>query len=155
ARRRESPRRCRSRRGAIVGGTLSRLAADGRPEQLAEGGPEPPGGSRGRDRPARRGDPAPARPADRPRRRTRRRAGAAAGDRRPLGADVAAGGADPDPRRRLAGRRPAAPAAKPPGLDAVESPRFSIVTPVYETPVEILWSMIESVLAQTFGDWEL
>ncbi len=35
------------------------------------------------------------------------------------------------------------------------APRFSIVTPVYETPTDILWWAIESVLAQTFGDWEL
>jgi glycosyltransferase involved in cell wall biosynthesis len=37
----------------------------------------------------------------------------------------------------------------------VAAPRFSIVTPVYETPTGVLWSTIESVLAQTFGDWEL
>jgi O-antigen biosynthesis protein len=35
------------------------------------------------------------------------------------------------------------------------APRFSIITPVYETPIDVLWSAIESVLAQTFGDWEL
>jgi GT2 family glycosyltransferase len=35
------------------------------------------------------------------------------------------------------------------------APRFSIVTPVYETPTDVLWLAIESVLAQTFGDWEL
>lgn len=35
------------------------------------------------------------------------------------------------------------------------APRFSLVTPVYETPSEILWLTIESVLAQTFDDWEL
>ncbi len=35
------------------------------------------------------------------------------------------------------------------------APRFSVVTPVYETPPKILWSAIESVLAQTFEDWEL
>lgn len=35
------------------------------------------------------------------------------------------------------------------------APRFSIVTPVYETPIGVLWSTIESVIAQTFGDWEL
>lgn len=34
-------------------------------------------------------------------------------------------------------------------------PRFSIVTPVYETPADILWETLESVRAQTFGDWEL
>jgi glycosyltransferase involved in cell wall biosynthesis len=37
----------------------------------------------------------------------------------------------------------------------VAPPRFSIVTPVYETPTAVLWSTLESVLAQTFGDWEL
>jgi glycosyltransferase involved in cell wall biosynthesis len=37
----------------------------------------------------------------------------------------------------------------------VAAPRFSLVTPVYETPTEILWLTIESVLAQTFDDWEL
>jgi glycosyltransferase involved in cell wall biosynthesis len=37
----------------------------------------------------------------------------------------------------------------------VAAPRFSIVTPVYETPGEILWLTIESVLSQTFDDWEL
>jgi len=34
-------------------------------------------------------------------------------------------------------------------------PRFSIVTPVYETPSDVLWLTVESVLAQTFEDWEL
>jgi O-antigen biosynthesis protein len=37
----------------------------------------------------------------------------------------------------------------------VAPPRFSIVTPVYETPVEVLWEMLESVRGQSFGDWEL
>jgi O-antigen biosynthesis protein len=37
----------------------------------------------------------------------------------------------------------------------VAAPRFSIVTPVYETPTDVLWSTIDSVLSQTFGDWEL
>lgn len=35
------------------------------------------------------------------------------------------------------------------------SPRFSVITPVYETPSKILWLTIESVLSQTFEDWEL
>lgn len=35
------------------------------------------------------------------------------------------------------------------------APRFSIVTPVYNTPRRVLWEMLESVLTQTFGDWEL
>ncbi|HVT00569.1 MAG TPA: glycosyltransferase [Solirubrobacterales bacterium] len=35
------------------------------------------------------------------------------------------------------------------------APRFSIITPVYETPTDVLWLAIESVLAQTYGDWEL
>jgi GT2 family glycosyltransferase len=34
-------------------------------------------------------------------------------------------------------------------------PRFSIVTPVYETPAGVLRSMLDSVRAQTFTDWEL
>jgi glycosyltransferase involved in cell wall biosynthesis len=37
----------------------------------------------------------------------------------------------------------------------VPPPRFSIVTPVYETPGDVLWLTIESVLAQTFENWEL
>jgi glycosyltransferase involved in cell wall biosynthesis len=37
----------------------------------------------------------------------------------------------------------------------VANPRFSIVTPVYETPSKILWLTIESVLSQTCEDWEL
>jgi O-antigen biosynthesis protein len=37
----------------------------------------------------------------------------------------------------------------------VARPRFSIVTPVYETPVDVLWEMLESVRRQSFGDWEL
>jgi glycosyltransferase involved in cell wall biosynthesis len=35
------------------------------------------------------------------------------------------------------------------------SPRFSIVTPVYDPPDDVLRAMIDSVLAQTFQDWEL
>jgi O-antigen biosynthesis protein len=34
-------------------------------------------------------------------------------------------------------------------------PRFSILTPVYETPARVLWEMLESVRTQTFEDWEL
>jgi GT2 family glycosyltransferase len=37
----------------------------------------------------------------------------------------------------------------------VSEPRFSIVTPVYETPAEVLHEMLDSVRAQTFPDWEL
>jgi GT2 family glycosyltransferase len=37
----------------------------------------------------------------------------------------------------------------------VASPRFSVVTPVYDTPAGVLWAMLESVHTQTFGDWEL
>jgi GT2 family glycosyltransferase len=37
----------------------------------------------------------------------------------------------------------------------VAEPRFSIVTPVYNTPAAVLWAMLESVRTQTFGDWEL
>ncbi|MFN8215855.1 MAG: glycosyltransferase [Solirubrobacterales bacterium] len=35
------------------------------------------------------------------------------------------------------------------------APRFSVLTPVYNTPAPVLWAMLESVLTQTFGDWEL
>lgn len=35
------------------------------------------------------------------------------------------------------------------------APLFSIVTPVYEPPVDVLSAAIDSVLAQTFTDWEL
>ena len=35
------------------------------------------------------------------------------------------------------------------------APRFSIVTPVYEPPVDVLAETLDSVLAQTYGDWEL
>jgi GT2 family glycosyltransferase len=37
----------------------------------------------------------------------------------------------------------------------VKSPRFSVITPVYDTPADVLWAMLESVRTQTFGDWEL
>lgn len=35
------------------------------------------------------------------------------------------------------------------------SPRFSILTPVYETPAPVLERMLRSVRHQSFGDWEL
>lgn len=35
------------------------------------------------------------------------------------------------------------------------APRFSVLTPVYNTPARVLWEMLESVRSQTFGDWEL
>jgi len=37
----------------------------------------------------------------------------------------------------------------------VAAPRFSILTPVYDTPADVLWAMLESVRTQTFDDWEL
>jgi GT2 family glycosyltransferase len=37
----------------------------------------------------------------------------------------------------------------------VDGPRFSILTPVYETPARVLWEMLESVRTQSFPDWEL
>ena len=37
----------------------------------------------------------------------------------------------------------------------MSAPRFSVVTPVYDTPADVLWAMLESVRAQSFGDWEL
>lgn len=35
------------------------------------------------------------------------------------------------------------------------APRFSILTPVYETPAEVLRAMLRSVAAQRCGDWQL
>jgi len=37
----------------------------------------------------------------------------------------------------------------------VSGPRFSVLTPAYDTPAPVLWQMIESVRTQTFEDWEL
>jgi GT2 family glycosyltransferase len=37
----------------------------------------------------------------------------------------------------------------------VATPRFSILTPVYETPAGVLHKMLRSVRRQSFGDWEL
>jgi GT2 family glycosyltransferase len=37
----------------------------------------------------------------------------------------------------------------------VPEPRFSVITPVYDTPADVLWAMLESVRTQTFPDWEL
>ena len=34
-------------------------------------------------------------------------------------------------------------------------PRFSILTPTYDTPPDVLGAMLESVRRQSFGDWEL
>jgi glycosyltransferase involved in cell wall biosynthesis len=38
--------------------------------------------------------------------------------------------------------------------DSGRSPLFSIITPVYDTPLDVLEETVDSVLAQTFGDWE-
>ena len=35
------------------------------------------------------------------------------------------------------------------------SPRFSVLTPIYETPPAVLAAMLKSVERQSFGDWEL
>ena len=35
------------------------------------------------------------------------------------------------------------------------TPRFSILTPVYDTPADVLEAMLKSVLRQRLGDWEL
>ncbi len=34
-------------------------------------------------------------------------------------------------------------------------PRFSVITPVYETPLDVLAAMLDSVRGQSFADWEL
>ena len=35
------------------------------------------------------------------------------------------------------------------------SPRFSVITPVFDPPAEVLRATIECILNQTFADWEL
>jgi glycosyltransferase involved in cell wall biosynthesis len=37
----------------------------------------------------------------------------------------------------------------------VPEPRFSILTPVYNTPADVLRAMLKSARTQSFGDWEL
>jgi glycosyltransferase involved in cell wall biosynthesis len=37
----------------------------------------------------------------------------------------------------------------------VARPRFSIITPVYDPPIDVLRATVRSVRDQTFGDWEL
>jgi len=37
----------------------------------------------------------------------------------------------------------------------VAAPRFSILTPVFDTPADVLAAMLKSVRRQRFGDWEL
>jgi GT2 family glycosyltransferase len=37
----------------------------------------------------------------------------------------------------------------------VAEPRFSVLTPTYDTPADVLRAMLESVRRQSFGDWEL
>jgi GT2 family glycosyltransferase len=36
-----------------------------------------------------------------------------------------------------------------------DAPLFSVITPVYDTPVDVFWAMVGSVRGQSFGDWEL
>jgi O-antigen biosynthesis protein len=38
---------------------------------------------------------------------------------------------------------------------AVPAPRFSILTPAFDTPADVLAAMLDSVRAQRFADWEL
>ena len=40
-------------------------------------------------------------------------------------------------------------------MAATAHPLFSVVTPVYEPPLDVLREMIDSVIDQTFTDWEL
>src|SRR4051812_8683125 len=112
----------------------------------------PPGG----DRPPRRGDPAAAELADRQGRRDGGSEGSADRARvlRPAPAGAAgphhAAGTDPD----AAGPRDLPPAPPEPAR-RVSAPRFSILTPVYNTPADVFWAMIRSVRRQSFPDWEL
>jgi glycosyltransferase involved in cell wall biosynthesis len=46
-------------------------------------------------------------------------------------------------------------ASRPGGGVPATRPRFSVVTPVYETPEALLLAAIDSVERQTWGDWEL
>lgn len=39
-------------------------------------------------------------------------------------------------------------------MDVVDQPRFSIITPVYNLPVEVLAETVESVLSQSYDNWE-
>ncbi len=43
----------------------------------------------------------------------------------------------------------------PAGDSAPAAPMFSVITPVFDPPIAVLREAIESVLAQTFRDWEL
>ena len=57
-------------------------------------------------------------------------------------------------RRSRAPRSPAGRVRKAAGRIPVNAPLFSIVTPVYDPPVDVLGDTIASVLAQDFDDWE-
>jgi GT2 family glycosyltransferase len=37
----------------------------------------------------------------------------------------------------------------------VSEPRFSVLTPVYNTPADVFWAMVHSVRGQSFPNWEL
>src|SRR5262249_27843010 len=59
---------------------------------------------------------------------------------------------------RQAVRQPLGDGAAPgpaPAPTLVAPPRFSILTPVYETPAGVLRKTLRSVLRQTWEDWEL
>ncbi len=151
---REAPRIAEAALVDSLFDTRSRMAIRSTPLRPAR---RPQSESGSGDRHARRGDPAPARPADRARRRTGRRQGAPADDRRTIPSGCAeAGGADPDPGRRLAA--PARILRRAAGAAAVSRwPRPASRSSRRSTRrrPSVLWSTIESVLGQTFGDWEL
>ena len=60
-----------------------------------------------------------------------------------------------DSPARDADRRRAAGAARPTLKPRATVPLFSILTPVYETPANVLEKMLRSARRQAFGDWEL
>ena len=41
------------------------------------------------------------------------------------------------------------------GSQSMTCPRFSIVVPMYNTPTEYLDALIQSIQAQTYGEWQL
>ncbi len=63
-----------------------------------------------------------------------------------------------EPAAAAATAPPSSPPARSQPLDAgakAVKPLFSVLTPVHDPPLDILEAMVDSVLGQTFADWEL